>query len=76
MLTQNDPSHRWVNGTLANISALSEDSVEVRLESGDIYSIDKHTWESYEYEYDEKEKQLKKELKGTYTQYPINLHGR
>lgn len=72
MFTRNDLAHRWVNGTLGTVIQLSDEEVKVKV--GDkTFDISPIVWESYEYEFDKKEKKLKKETVGTFTQFPIKL---
>lgn len=73
MFTRNDQQRRWVNGTLGKVSALTDDSIKVTLDSGETYEVPLCSWESYAYEYDLKERKTKKELQGTFIQYPLRL---
>jgi GTPase SAR1 family protein len=73
MITKNDQFGRWVNGTIATISKLIEDEIEVRLANGDLYTMEKATWEHFEYTYNKEEKKIDKLYRGSYVQYPIKL---
>ena len=73
MFTRNDPKKRWVNGTIGTISKLSKDEIKVTTDSGDTYVVPNCSWESYSYEYDKEARKMKKELMGTFTQYPLRL---
>ena len=73
MFTRNDQQRRWANGTLGKVVGLSEEEILVEVEGGDIYSVPQCTWDSIKYEFDEKEHKLKKEVEGTFTQYPLKL---
>ena len=73
MFCRNDASRRWVNGTLATISKLEENSISVRLANGEEYAVAPSQWESIEYKYNSDSKQLSKSVKGTFTQYPVKL---
>ena len=68
---RNDKDGRWVNGTIAKISDLNQDSIEVVLEDGDTYRLEPEMWENMQYTYDEKEKKVLESVLGTFTQYPI-----
>lgn len=72
MFTRNDNARRWVNGTLGTVEELTENEIKVRI-GDDIHSIGQSVWESYEYEFDKKNKKLNKETVGSYTQYPLKL---
>lgn len=72
MFTRNDISRRWVNGTLGTVVELGDEFVKVKV--GDsIHEVCSVVWESYEYEFDKKQKKLNKETVGTFTQYPLRL---
>ena len=73
MFTRNDQKKRWVNGTIGTVTKLSKDEIQVTTEGGDAYVVPNCSWESYSYEYDKEERKMKKELLGTFTQYPLRL---
>ena len=73
MFTRNDPQKRWVNGTIGTVTKLAKDEIEVTTDGGDNYVVPCCSWESYSYEYDRETKKMKKELMGTFTQYPLRL---
>ena len=73
MFTRNDSKKRWVNGTIGTVSKLSKDEIKVTTDSGDTYVVPNCSWESYSYEYDKESRKMKKELMGTFTQYPLRL---
>ena len=73
MLTRNDQQKRWANGTIGTVSKLSQDEIQVTLDNGETYDVPCCSWESYSYEYDKDERKMKKELMGTFTQYPLRL---
>lgn len=72
ILIKNDPAGQWVNGTLAKIFALSEDSITVDIK-GRICSIPVAKWQKIEYSYNEDEDKIEDEVVGTFEQYPIKL---
>lgn len=73
MFTRNDQQKRWANGTLAKVVKLSKDEIHVQLDNGDTYTVPYASWESVSYEYDRESRKLKKEVTGTFTQYPLKL---
>ena len=73
MFTRNDQFKRWANGTLGNISKLTKDEISVTLNTGETYVVPCCSWDSYSYEYNKEERKVKKELKGTFCQYPLKL---
>lgn len=73
MFTRNDQQKRWANGTIGTVVELTKDEIHVTIEDGNTYVVPNCTWESYSYEYDKEERKMKKELMGTFTQYPLRL---
>ena len=73
MFTRNDQQKRWANGTIGTVSKLSKDEIQVTTDGGATYVVPNCSWESYSYEYDKEERKMKKELMGTFTQYPLRL---
>lgn len=73
MFTRNDQQKRWVNGTIGTVSKLTMDEIRVTTDNGATYVVPNCSWESYSYEYDREARKMKKELKGTFTQYPLRL---
>ena len=73
MFTRNDPKKRWVNGTIGTVTKLSKDEILVTTDGGSTYVVPNCSWESYSYEYDKEARKMKKELMGTFTQYPLRL---
>lgn len=73
MFTRNDQQKRWANGTIGTVVKLTKDEIHVTIEDGNTYVVPNCTWESYSYEYDKDERKMKKELMGTFTQYPLRL---
>ena len=72
MFTRNDQHKRWVNGTIGTVTKLAKDEIQVTT-GGAAYVVPNCSWESYSYEYDKEERKMKKELMGTFTQYPLRL---
>ena len=73
MFTRNDTQHRWANGTIATVCHLSDDGIEVTIPSGETYAVPCCTWDAVDYAYDHKEHKLKKNVTGSFTQYPLKL---
>ena len=73
MFTRNDQQKRWANGTLAKVVKLTKDEIQVELSNGDQHVVPCTSWDSVSYEYDREARKLKKEVTGTFTQYPLKL---
>lgn len=72
MLCRNDQARRWVNGTLATITKLDEQSVMVKIGEEE-YEVNPVQWEQPKYVYDKTTKKLEKDIVGSYTQLPLRL---
>jgi len=72
MLLNNDSKGRWINGSLAKINDIRDDTIEVDLMSGGIEEVKPYSWEIYKYKLTETNK-VKTETVGTFTQFPIKL---
>ena len=72
ILIRNDPAKQWVNGTLAKVVALSDDSIAVDID-GRVCDVPIVKWQKIEYSYNEDEDKIEDEVVGTFAQYPIKL---
>ena len=73
MLLCNDTDGNFVNGTLAEVVELDHDVIRVCIDGKRIISVDKHTWEKYDYVYNEEEDKVETKQSGSFTQYPLKL---
>ena len=73
MFTRNDQFKRWANGTIGTVTKLTNDEIQVTIGDKETYVVPNCSWESYSYEYDHETRKMKKELMGTFTQYPLRL---
>ncbi|MCQ2280027.1 MAG: DEAD/DEAH box helicase [Bacteroidales bacterium] len=73
MFARNDAQHRWANGTLGKVVKLTKDEIQVMLNNGETYTVPCCSWESVNYEYNRDARKLKKEVTGTFTQFPLKL---
>ncbi len=78
MLLNNDKMKRWANGTIGKIIAIEgsesgEDAVIVKLNSGKTVEIYPHTWELFEFFFNEKNNRIESKTVGSFTQYPLKL---
>ena len=72
MFTRNDPQKRWANGTIGTVAKLSKDEIQVAVDGGE-YVVPCCSWDSCSYEYDREVRKLKKEVIGSFAQYPLKL---
>ena len=76
MMLNNDFAGRWVNGSMGKIAGFTkgEDGgpcITVQLAGGDDVSVEPYTWEIFNYKLEGRE--IKSEVVGTFTQYPLML---
>lgn len=65
---------RYYNGTIGKIVELSEEKIVVEKdEDGQRIEVTKYTWERYKYDLNKKTKEIKQEVIGAFTQYPLKL---
>jgi ATP-dependent exoDNAse (exonuclease V) alpha subunit len=72
MFVKNDVEKRWVNGTLAKVTAMTKSNVTVETETGNLYDVKPELWENVEYGLNEEGK-IKEEIKGKFIQLPLQL---
>ena len=70
---KNDNERRWVNGTIGQISELTESSIKVKMADNTIQSVDKRQWENIKYQYNSEKKKIEQEIVGTFIQFPLKL---
>ena len=73
MFTKNDHDHRWVNGTVGKVTAMSDALITVRLEDETEYAVECDSWDFIEYEYDKKTRTCEKKVVGRASQFPLRL---
>lgn len=79
MFLNNDLQQRWANGTLGIVEDIVPDEetgnhlISVRLQDGELVSVEKHTWEIFHYEFDQIKRCLKTKVIGSFTQFPVKL---
>jgi ATP-dependent DNA helicase PIF1 len=72
MMLNNDKDKRWVNGTIAEIAALSKDAVRVEI-NGQVHLLERFVWQKIRYTFDDKTRQIDEEVVGEFKQYPLKL---
>lgn len=70
---KNEPEQRWVNGTLAKVIRTGTEVIEVELENGEQYTLERERWSNVKYTLDPKTHKVVEEEKGSFSQYPIKL---
>ena len=73
MFTRNDPSGRWVNGSIGTVTSLS-DGIIVELQgSNRQVRVDRAKWINFRYGWNRKTESMEKQEIGSYRQYPLIL---
>lgn len=74
MFQRNDnEGKKYQNGTLGWVEEVSYTHIKVRTDSGEPVNVETALWEQNEYYVDEKTKEIKTRVKGTFRQYPLKL---
>ncbi|MGQ3673024.1 ATP-dependent DNA helicase [Xanthobacter sp. TB0136] len=71
MALRNDPSRRWVNGSVGTVVGMDADSARVKLDDGPTVDMESFTWERVRYGWDENTGRIEAKVVGTYTQLPL-----
>jgi ATP-dependent exoDNAse (exonuclease V) alpha subunit len=77
MMVNNDQQGRWINGTIGKVTKIEQDKdgdyVEVTFQDGRVVEIGPHTWDMYQFTFNEQKGRLESEIVGSYSQYPLKL---
>lgn len=73
MFTKNDKEKRWINGSLGVVMETKPDSIVVRLEDTGrgVVTVERVSWETYKYIYDEENDKITPIVAASYTQFPL-----
>lgn len=72
MLLRNDADRRWVNGTIARISRLTEKKVFIEV-AGREHEVEPVAWEHRRYAFDQAADKIVETVAGTFKQFPLRL---
>jgi ATP-dependent exoDNAse (exonuclease V) alpha subunit len=72
ILLRNDPDRRWVNGSIARISRLTDKRVWIEI-AGREHEVEPATWESRRYAYDDASQKVVENVAGSFKQFPLRL---
>lgn len=73
LFCRNDPLGRWVNGTRGVVEALGLNGVSVRTREGELFQVDRVTWENHVYEYNDLARRVVTRPAGKFHQIPLRL---
>lgn len=72
MAVRNDPSKRWVNGSLGAVTALESDSVSVRFDHDAVsHTVERVTWEKVRQEWNDASQSIATTSLASYSQIPL-----
>ena len=72
ILLRNDADQRWVNGTVARVSRLTNSEVYIEID-GKEHEIEPVSWESRRYAFDQTREKIVETVAGTFQQFPLRL---
>ena len=72
IMLRNDADRRWVNGSIARISRLSETQVWIEID-GKEYEVEPAVWENRRYAFEQGEQKIVETVAGTFKQFPVRL---
>ena len=76
MFIKNDPSgnHAYYNGKIGVVRGISKDEIAVWCkEDGKEVKVERVVWENTKYVLDENTKEIREEIEGTFSQFPLRL---
>lgn len=72
MMICNDPSGRWVNGSIGTVAALGDTDVFVTL-NGETHRVAQQAWEKFRYDFDQAKNSVSRQVVGSFKQLPLRL---
>lgn len=73
MFVRNDPEKRYYNGKIGLVKKLKADEITVSFDNGTVVNVDQCSWKNIKFTWDEEKEQVKEEVLGEFTQYPLKL---
>lgn len=73
MLLNNDPDDRWINGTLGTLFQIRSDHCVVKLDNGEMETVEPVTWTSYKTRLNPDTMKLESQEAGSFRQIPLRL---
>lgn len=70
---RNNIGSGYMNGTIGKVSELSDDKIQVTLESGKNIDVKEVTWDNVKSKYNRQTHKLETQVMGTFTQFPLKL---
>ena len=73
MLLNNDPNGRWINGTVGTLFQIRGDHVLVKLDNGELETVEPVTWNAYKTRLNPETMTLESKEVGSFRQIPLRL---
>ena len=77
MTLKNDPQRKYVNGSIGEVIDIDIDRVVIAIqnpqEEVEHIELERETWESIRYKWNDKEKKITADVVGSFEQYPLKL---
>lgn len=73
MFVKNATDHSYYNGMIGEVARLTSETVEVRTREGNTIEVMPEEWSNSRYVLDEKSKEIREEVEGTFKQLPLKL---
>lgn len=70
---RNNPSQGYMNGTIAKVTYLSDDTITVKREDGQVIDVQKVSWDNVQSVYNKETHKMESCLAGSFVQYPLKL---
>lgn len=75
MFIKNDNSgeQRFYNGKIGRVKELNAENIIIETEEQQTIELEPHLWKNINYKVDENSKEIREEVKGTFSQFPLRL---
>jgi ATP-dependent exoDNAse (exonuclease V) alpha subunit len=73
MLVKNDSNHKYVNGSLGEITGIEDGEITIKLDNGLTFELEKATWNNIEYVWNRSKKRIEENVIGKFIQFPLKL---
>jgi ATP-dependent exoDNAse (exonuclease V) alpha subunit len=73
MLVKNDTNHKYVNGSLGEITKIEDSAITVKLDNELEFELEKELWTNIEYVWNVSTKKIEENIIGKFIQFPLKL---
>lgn len=72
MMLRNDPSNRWVNGTICKVADIQDGDIYVEID-GEEHIVTPESWKEVSFEHNRETNQIEEKVTAEFIQFPIQL---